>query len=110
VSAPVVPIRPAADVAAAARDALAAVHRHLARCKLSANTVKAYKRHTTAYVAWLTEHATDRADAFTDVVGAEAAVIAWRKHLMTGKAAPASINKAWPPSPSCTPRPGSGSR
>jgi len=28
------------------------------------------------------------------VVGAEAAVTAWRRHLMTGKAAPASINQA----------------
>ena len=33
-------------------------------------------------------------DAFTDLVGAETAVAAWRKHLMTGKAAPASINQA----------------
>jgi hypothetical protein len=103
-------LHPAADVAAAAQDALAAVHRHLARCKLAANTVKAYKQQTIAYTAWLAEHAADHADAFTDVVGADAAVTAWRKHLMTGKAAPASINQARAPSPSCTPRPASGSR
>jgi hypothetical protein len=93
IAAPVVSLRPAADIAAAARDALAAVHRHLGRCKLAANTVKAYKRQTAAYVAWLAENA-DHADAFSDVVGAEAAVTAWRRHLMTGKAAPASINQA----------------
>ena len=57
------------------RDVLAAVHRHLGRCKLAANTVKAYRRQTTAYVAWLAENA-DHADAFSDVVGAEAAVTA----------------------------------
>jgi hypothetical protein len=39
------------------------VDRHLDRCKLSANTVKAYKRQTTAYAAWLAEN-TDHADAF----------------------------------------------
>jgi integrase/recombinase XerC len=89
----VLPIRPDADAATAAQDALAAAHRHLARCKLSGNTVKAYKRQTTAYAAWLAENA-DHADAFSDVVGAEAAVTAWRKHLMTGKAAPATINQA----------------
>jgi site-specific recombinase XerD len=93
-SAPVVPLHPAADLAAAAQDALAAVHRHLDRCKLSANTVKAYKRQTTAYVAWLAERATGHGDAFADLIGAEAAVTAWRKHLITGKAAPASINQA----------------
>jgi integrase/recombinase XerD len=69
------------------------VHRHLGRCKLAANTVKAYKRQTAAYVAWLAGNA-DHADAFSDVVGAEAAVTAWRRHLMTSKAAPASINQA----------------
>ncbi len=92
IAAPVVSLRPA-DVAAAARDALAVVHRHLGRCKLAVNTVKAYKRQTAAYVAWLAGNA-DHADAFSDVVGAEAAVTAWRRHLMTGKAAPASINQA----------------
>ena len=51
----VVPLRPAADVTEAAGAALTAVHRHLDRCKLSANTVKAYKRQATAYVAWPTE-------------------------------------------------------
>ncbi len=93
-SAPVVPLHQDADVAAAAHDALTAVHRHLGRCKLSPNTIKAYRRQTIAYVAWLAERAAGHADAFTDVVGAEAAVTAWRKHLMTGKAAPASINQA----------------
>ncbi|MGI8331330.1 tyrosine-type recombinase/integrase [Actinomadura scrupuli] len=93
-----VPLHPAAEVTAAAQQALAAVHHHLGRCKLSANTVKAYRRQTTAYVAWLTGHADRHLDAFADLVGAEAAVTAWRKHLMIGaggtKAAPASINQA----------------
>lgn len=93
-SAPVVPIRPATDVAAAAQDALAAACRHLDRCKLADRTVKAYKRQTTAFTAWLAENAAGHADAFTDVAGADAAVTAWRKHLMTSKAAPASINQA----------------
>jgi integrase len=93
-SAPVVPLYPPADLVAAAQDALATVHRHLDRCKLSANTVRAYRRQTTGYVTWLAEHAADHRDAFADIVGAEAAVTAWRKHLMTGKAAPASINQA----------------
>ncbi|GAA2669908.1 hypothetical protein [Nonomuraea recticatena] len=37
--------------------ALAAIERHLDRCKLSRHTVKAYRRQCAAYVAWLTEHA-----------------------------------------------------
>ncbi|MCW2938662.1 MAG: Tyrosine recombinase XerD, partial [Actinomycetia bacterium] len=52
-----------------------AVHRHLDRCKLSAHTVRAYKRQTTAYVAWLAGRP-DLGDAFADVVGAESAVTA----------------------------------
>ena len=50
----VIPPRPAADLTAVAGQALAAVHRHLARCKLAPNTVRAYRRQTTAYVSWLT--------------------------------------------------------
>jgi integrase/recombinase XerC len=92
-TAPVVPIRPGTDATAAAQDALVAVHRHLERCKLSAHTVRAYKRQATAYLTWLAGRP-DHGDAFADVVGAEAAVTAWRKNLMTGKAAPASINQA----------------
>ncbi|TDD16620.1 tyrosine-type recombinase/integrase [Nonomuraea diastatica] len=51
----VILLRPAGDVGQAAREALTAVHRHLDRCKLklSANTVKAYKRQAAAYVRWL---------------------------------------------------------
>uniref|UniRef100_UPI003F497EFB tyrosine-type recombinase/integrase n=1 Tax=Streptosporangium sp. CA-256172 TaxID=3240076 RepID=UPI003F497EFB len=93
-NAPVVPLRPAGDVAAAAQHALAAVHRHLGRCKLSANTVKAYRRQSSAYAAWLVEHGADHDDAFADVVGAEAAVTAWRKHMMGARRSPATINQA----------------
>jgi hypothetical protein len=69
VTAPVVPLRPVADVAAAAAEALAAVHRHLDRCKLAEKTVKAYKRQAAAFTAWLGAHAADHADAFADVLG-----------------------------------------
>ena len=94
VTAPVVPLRPAGDSAAAAQEALAAVYRHLDRCKLSANTVKAYKRQTAAYVAWLAGHADAHGDAFADLVGAEGAVTAWRRHLITAKSSPSKVNQA----------------
>ncbi|MEU4539975.1 tyrosine-type recombinase/integrase [Streptosporangium sp. NPDC023825] len=93
-NAPVVPLRPGVDVAAAAQHALAAVHRHLDRCKLSANTVKAYRRQSSAHVAWLAEHGVDHDDAFADLVGAGAAVTAWREHMMGARRAPATINQA----------------
>jgi hypothetical protein len=94
-AAPVVPLRPGQhDPLAAAEVALSAVHRHLDRCKLAPNTVKAYKRQARAYLAWLTEHAADHPDAVADVVGAEAAVTAWRRHLITGRAKPATVNQA----------------
>ncbi len=90
----VVPLHPATGLSAAAGTALAAVHRHLARCTLAASTVRAYRRQTSAYVTWLASHAADHPDAFADTVGAEAAVTAWRRHLITGKAAPATVNQA----------------
>jgi hypothetical protein len=71
----------------AADRALAAVHRHLDRCKLAPNTVKAYKRQVTAYVTWFGERAAEHPDAFADR-GAEAAVTAWRRHLTRSKAQP----------------------
>ncbi|MER7130104.1 tyrosine-type recombinase/integrase [Streptosporangium saharense] len=96
-TAPVVPLRPAAGVAAASRDALAAVEVHLGRCALAANTVKAYRRQARAFVTWLTDDADGvhgaHPDAFADVVGAEAAVTAWRRHLLTRRASPATVNQ-----------------
>ena len=53
-TAPVVPLRAAGHVAEAAGAALAVVSRHLDRCKLSARTVRAYKRQAAAYTTWLT--------------------------------------------------------
>jgi hypothetical protein len=50
----VVSIRPAGEPGAAVKAALIAVHRHLGRTKLATNTVKAYKRQTSACVDWLT--------------------------------------------------------
>jgi integrase len=86
---------PVSDVTAAARQALAKTHRYLDRCKLAANTVKAYRRQTTAYVAWLAKQSGDHGDAFADVVGSEAAVAAWRRHLLRiQKARPSTINQA----------------
>jgi integrase len=91
----VVPLRPGHDSPlAAAEAALTAIHRYLDRCKLAPNTVKAYQRQTRAYLAWLTEHAADHPDAFADGVGAEAAVTAWRRYLIEGRAKPATINQA----------------
>src|SRR5215470_6329154 len=90
----VVPLRPAANFTAVAEQVLAAVHRHLARCKLAPNTIKAYRRQTIAYVSWLTSRTADHPDAFADTVGAEAAVTAWRRHLIRDKASPASVNQA----------------
>lgn len=79
----------------AAEAALAAVHRHLDRCALAANTVKAYRRQSAAYVAWLGAHVDQPPDAFADTVGAEAAVTAWRKHLIgSAKASPPTVNQA----------------
>ncbi|SFQ26752.1 tyrosine-type recombinase/integrase [Amycolatopsis rubida] len=91
-TAEVVALRP---VAAAAERALAKTGRYLDRCKLAANTVRAYRCQNAAYVAWLTSRAAEHGDAFTDVVGAEAAVTAWREHLLRKKkASPATINQA----------------
>ena len=84
----------AAEVAQAAEQAHAALTRYLDRCGLAANTLRAYRRQAAAYVGWLAAHATDYPDAFTDVVGAEAAVTRWRRHLLQRKASPPSVNQA----------------
>ncbi|MFD1939581.1 MULTISPECIES: tyrosine-type recombinase/integrase [Nonomuraea] len=82
-------------VTAVAERALAAIERYLDRCKLSPHTVKAYRRQCAAYVAWLAEHAAAHPDAFDDVVGAEAAVTAWRRHLLkVRKDSPSTVNQA----------------
>jgi integrase len=94
VSVSVLHLRDDGGVLAAAETARAGAHRYLDRCKLAANTVRAYKRQTAAYTAWVVEHADAHPDAFADVVGAEAAVTAWRLHLITGRAKPATVNQA----------------
>jgi integrase len=93
VTAPVVPLRPAGDGAAAA-GALAAVSRHLDRCKLAARTVRAYKRQAAAYVRWLAANAGAHGDAFADLVGAEGAVTAWKRDMLTARSSPATVNQA----------------
>ncbi|MEN3308926.1 MAG: hypothetical protein V7603_5128 [Micromonosporaceae bacterium] len=92
-SATVVPLRAGADTTAAAK-ALAAVEAYLDRCKLAANTVKAYRRQCTAYVTWLGKHADTHPDAFADTIGAEAAITAWRRQLLHAKASPPNVNQA----------------
>jgi integrase len=94
VTADVIQLRAAAEVAHAAEQAQAALNRYLDRCALAANSVRAYRRQAAAYVAWLTEHAHDHPDAFTDTVDAKAAGTKWRRHLLQRKASPASVNQA----------------
>jgi len=93
VTAPVVPLRPAGNGTAAA-EALAAVTRHLDRCKLAARTVQAYKRQAAAYVGWLAANASAHGDAFADLVGAEGAVTAWKRDMLTARSSPATVNQA----------------
>ncbi|PRX45318.1 integrase/recombinase XerC [Nonomuraea fuscirosea] len=93
-NAEVVALRPdAGDIASVADRALSALHRYLDRCKLSANTAKAYKRQAATYVLWLTGPGIEHDDAFADVVGAEAAVTAWRRSRIEERAAPNTINQ-----------------
>ncbi len=94
VTADVVPLRADPEVAQAAELASTALTRHLDRCGLAANTIRAYRRQAAAYVAWLAANAADHPDAFADTVGAEAAVTRWRRHLLQRKASPASVNQA----------------
>ena len=93
-TAPVVPLRAAGDGAPAAAEALAAVRRHLDRCKLAVRTVRAYKRQSAAYAGWLAAHAAAHGDAFTDLVGAEGAVTAWKRDMITARAGPSTVNQA----------------
>lgn len=92
-TATVVPLRPDGPTATVDR-ALAALGRHLDRCALAANTTKAYRARVDAYATWLGQHAREHPDAFLDQVGAEAAVTAWRRHLIATKASPSTVNQA----------------
>ncbi|RSN46558.1 tyrosine-type recombinase/integrase [Actinomadura sp. WAC 06369] len=84
-----------ADVLAAARHALGEVERHLDRCALAANTVKAYRRQCAAFVGWLAERgAAAHPDAFGDVIGAAAAVTSWRRSLLEERVSAATVNQA----------------
>jgi len=90
----VVPLRPAGDGPTAAAEALAAATRHLDRCKLAARTVRAYKRQSAAYVAWLAANSAAHGDAFADLVGAEGAVTAWKRDMLTASSSPSTVNQA----------------
>jgi integrase len=87
----VIALHTAADAATAAR---IAVERYLDRCSLAEHTIRAYRRQCAAYVAWLGEHAGEHPDAVRDPVGAEAAVTAWRRHLLHRRQRPATVNQA----------------
>lgn len=91
-AAEVIRLRP--GVADAAAAALEAVERHLDRCSLAENSKRAYRRCCRAYVDWLSGRAGEHGDAFTDEVGADAAVTAWRRALLNDRAAPSTINQA----------------
>ena len=93
-TAPVVPLRAAGDSPAAVREALAAVSRHLDRCKLSARTVRAYKRQAAAYADWLTRNVSAHGDAFADLADAEGAVTAWKRDMLSARSSPATVNQA----------------
>lgn len=55
---------------------------------------KAYRARARAYATWLSQYAGEHPDALVDQVGAEAAVTAWRRHLITTKASPSTVNQA----------------
>ncbi|MER6816453.1 tyrosine-type recombinase/integrase [Spirillospora sp. NPDC000708] len=84
-----------AGVVDAAGRALVDVERHLDRAALSAHTVRAYRRNCRAFVRWLVEQggAELHPDAFADVVGADAAVKAWRRSLLDARASVATVNQ-----------------
>jgi integrase len=86
--------RQAATAAVTPGQALATITAYLDRCKLSPNTVTAYRRQCRTYAAWLGEHPGKHPDAFADIVGAEAAVAAWRRHLLKTRRGPATVNQA----------------
>ena len=90
-TADVVALRPEPDAAAAAA---AATERDLERSKLSVHTKRAYRRHIHNYRTWLAGQAGTHPDAFRDAIGAEAAVTAWRRHLLTDRRAASTVNQA----------------
>ncbi|HTP16852.1 MAG TPA: hypothetical protein VMK13_13580 [Streptosporangiaceae bacterium] len=55
----------------------------MTRCKLSAGTVRACKRQAAAYAGWLAGHAGAHGDALADLGGAEGAVTARKRHMIT---------------------------
>jgi len=90
----VVPLRPEGGGSQAAAETLAALRRHLDRCKLAARTVRAYKRQAAAYAAWLAANAGAHGDAFADLVGAEGAVTAWKRDMLAARAGAPTVNQA----------------
>jgi integrase len=83
-----------ARVSPTTAEVMLAFERHLERSpQLADHTKTAYRRQAEAYLGWWDPH--QHPDAFVDQVGAEAAVGAWRRHLLAeAKQAPASVNQA----------------
>src|SRR5512142_2208120 len=46
------------------------------------------------YVDWLAANASAHVDAFADLVGAEDAVTAWKRDMLTARSSPATVNQA----------------
>jgi site-specific recombinase XerD len=91
VTADVVALHRGSDKAAIAA---AAAERDIDRSKLSAHTKRAYLRHIRNYLTWLAGQAGAHPDAFADVIGAEAAVTAWRRELLAARLAASSVGQA----------------
>src|ERR1700761_4580068 len=83
-----------ADAGTTAGEVVAVLGRHLDRCKLSARTVRAYKRQAAAYAGWLAANGGAHGDAFTDLVGAEGAVTAWKRDMLAARAGASTVNQA----------------
>jgi len=47
-----------------------------------------------AYVEWLAANASAHGDAFADLVGAEGAVTAWKRDMITARSSPSTVNQA----------------
>lgn len=66
----------------------------LDRCKLTARAVRAYMRQASAYAASPAAHADDHTDALAGLVGAEGAVTAGKRELLSRPASPAAVSLA----------------
>ncbi|WP_238005910.1 tyrosine-type recombinase/integrase [Dactylosporangium sp. AC04546] len=87
----IIQLRPTSDNPAT--KARAALDAFLGRSSLAEYTARAYRRQASAYLDWLAAHAGAHPDAWTDTVGAEGAVTAYRRRLLADGAAPSTVNQ-----------------